>query len=57
MAEYLAKKNPNSKTRISITTKCSSLLKQHRTRLSILRRCASATMLYPYPERERSKEE
>lgn len=42
MAEFPAKKNTNSKTRInSFTTKCSSLGKQHRARLYILRRCVT----------------
>ncbi|KAF8111242.1 hypothetical protein N665_0076s0229 [Sinapis alba] len=42
MAEFPAKKNPNSKTRInSFTAKCSSLVKQHRARLYILRCCAT----------------
>ncbi|CAH8342223.1 unnamed protein product [Eruca vesicaria subsp. sativa] len=42
MAEFQAKKNPNSKTKSNtFTTKCSSLVKQHRAHLYILRRCAT----------------
>ncbi|CAN7054154.1 unnamed protein product [Brassica rapa subsp. trilocularis] len=43
MAEFRAKKNSNSKTRInSFTTKCSSPTSStHRARLYILRRCVT----------------
>ncbi|CAH8359308.1 unnamed protein product [Eruca vesicaria subsp. sativa] len=52
MAEFPTKKSPNSKTKInSFTTKCSSLVKQHRARLYILRRCATM-LLRSYLDRD-----